>query len=120
MRLTSAPVFLILISVLPFLFGCSSSGSLARSESDKLQMEIDDFHEISPKCLQQLKVLVEKEYKNLYDYKNTIRSREKNYFEAIFSPLGGSPNDSVIIVKIDTACVIKKMYRTKMILMGDE
>ena len=96
--------------------GCAAVRSSVEKEPDRMKIETDTFRQVPPPCLEQLKASVAKHYGEEYLYKNTIPSREPHYSEAVFAPVGNNLSDSVVIVKFDTLCAVKRAYRTKMII----
>jgi hypothetical protein len=94
--------------------GCAIVHPPDQQEPDRMKFEFDSFQRISGSCLTVLKEHVAKEYRDEYFYKNTFKSREPRYLEAVFVKMNGASDDSVVIVKFDSLCAIKKSYRTKM------
>jgi hypothetical protein len=102
--------------VLLFTNGCAFIRSSADKTPDRTKLEYDSFQQISVSCLELLKGYVSREYRVEYLYKNSIKSREPGYLEAVFVTMSGAPGDSVVIVKYDSLCAIKRSYKTKMIV----
>jgi hypothetical protein len=100
--------------------GCTNSRTLNRNDHDPMKWEYDTFIQVPKECLSKIKDTVEKKFGTDYAFKNTIRSREKPYREAIFSRIEGATADSTVMVKFDSLCVIKKIYRSMMIVSPEE
>ena len=96
--------------------GCAVFRPAVEKEPDKMKLEYDSFVAVTPQCLDSLKARVAKDFKGEYVYKNTIGSREPHYREAVFTEISGAAGDSAVIVKFDSACVVKRAYRTKMVM----
>jgi len=95
---------------------CALFRPTAEKEPEKIKLEYDSFAPVSPACLDALKARVAKDFKGEYVYKNTIDSREPHYREAVFATISGPAGDSVVIVKFDSLCFVKRAYRTKMVV----
>jgi len=105
-----------MLCVLAILTGCTNSKMIDNNKKSPLEYEYDSFVPVKPSCQKHLRDTVEKTFGKDYAFKNTIRSREKPYLEAIFSKIegGGNSQDSAIVVKFDDLCNIKIMYRSLM------
>jgi hypothetical protein len=99
--------------------GCTNSSMRGSEEKTPLQFDYETFVQVPSDCLKLMKDSVEKKFGTDYLYKNAIRSREKPYREAIFSRVEGK-SDSTVVVKFDSLCVIKKIYRSLMTFTGEE
>lgn len=97
-----------------FVFICGCAGTREPRQVDRTKMEYDEFKKIPDSCLASIKAYVAKEYSAEYFYSNTIKSREPHYLEAVFTKMEKSQGDTVVIVKIDTLCAIKRAYKTRM------
>jgi hypothetical protein len=112
----SMKLFFRTVGMAVFFIGCSTSLTVSRQD-DPMSMEIDSFQSVSKPCLDHLKDTVSHFFGPVYYYKNTVKSREPHFLEAIFARNEGSSDDSVVIVKVDISCGIKKMYRTRMTIV---
>ncbi len=99
--------------------GCTNSSMRMREENTPLKYDYDTFVQVPAACLKQMKDSVEKRFGPDYLYKNAIVSREKPYREAIFSRVEGR-TDSTVVVKFDSLCTIKRIYRSLMTFTGDQ
>jgi hypothetical protein len=102
------------------VLGCTNSRALSRQEHDPLRFDYDSFVQVPRECMVLLKDSVEKKYGPEYSFKNAILSREKPYREAIFSRIEGKSADSTVVVKFDSLCVIKRIFRSLMTITGEE
>jgi len=107
------------LCAIALVVGCTNSRALSREEKDPLKFEYKSFQPVSAACLAQLKDSVAKRFGPSFAYKNTIGSREPGYREAIFSHLEGA-TDSSVVVKFDSACVIQRIFNSKMTIGADE
>jgi hypothetical protein len=110
---------LVALSAIVLFGGCSNSSMHSGEEDEPLKWEYNTFLQIPDDCLQQIKDTVGKAYGNEYLYKNTIKSREKPYREAIFSRMEGAYADSTIVVKFDSLCNIKRIFRSLMMIQSE-
>ena len=99
---------------------CTNSRALSREEHDPLKFEYDSFAQVSSDCLSQLRDSVEKKFGPEYMYKSTILSREKPYREAMFTRVEAKSTDSAIVVKFDSLCNVKRIYRSLMTFTGEQ
>ena len=100
--------------------GCTNSRTFSRGEDDPLRFDYESFQEVPKECLARIKDSVEKKFGTEYSYKNTIRSREKPYRESIFAKIEGKGADSTVVVKFDSLCNIKRIFRSLMTFQGEE
>jgi hypothetical protein len=112
----SKKILLRAVGILVLFAGCSSTLSVSRHD-DPMAMEIDSFQSVSKPCLDHIKDSVANAFGPAFFYKNTVKSREPHFLEAIFARNEGQGGDSVVVVKVDVSCGIKRMYRTRMTIM---
>ena len=98
---------------------CASLRPAPEKQTGVAKFEYNTFAPVSASCLETLKTRVAKDFPGDFVYKNTVGSREPHYREAVFVKISGSADDSVVIVKFDSLCAVKRAYRTKMIVSDD-
>jgi hypothetical protein len=99
--------------------GCTNSSMHGQEANTPLKYDYEAFVQVPRECLKQMKDSVVKKFGGDYLYKSTIMSREKPYREAIFAKAEGRV-DSTVVVKFDSLCGIKRIYRSLMTFSGDQ